>query len=697
MQFTMGLTVCMVIGVIFMFLRNGSATLIPSITLPISIVGTFSVMYVLDYSLDNLSMMALILSVGFVVDDAIVMLENIVRHLEKGATKLQAALIGSREVVFTIVSMTLSLAAVFIPVLFMGGIMGRLFREFGVTICAAILISGLVSITLTPMLCSLFLKPGKVHKDGRLYALVLRFYDWSLRWVLRHRLVICFVFLVVLAGTYHLYSVIPKGFIPDQDNDQMYLNTEAAQGTSFDEMVQLTQRVSDIVRRDPNIESFQASAGGSAGGPGSNSANTGRMWVQLVPRAKRALSAAQVIEELRPKVSNIPGMRVYMNLPQTIRMGGRGSKSNYELTLMSPDTADLYTEGEKLQKLMVGLPSVIDVTSDLQLRNPRVKLEIDRDKAAALGINAQDIQSALYQGFGPSWVSTIYAPTSQYKVILELLPKFQEFPDSLSLLYLRSPQGSLVPLSAITKVGRDAGPLTINHSGQLPSVTIAFNLRPGFALGEAVAQVRELADRTLPARMTAIFTGTAQAFQASLKNLPLLIIIAILVVYIVLGVLYESYVHPITILSGLPSAGFGALLTLLVFKVDLSIYAFVGLMMLVGIVKKNAIMQIDFARDAERAGKSPTEAIYEGCLVRFRPIMMTTMAAMLGAMPMAVGYGAGSEARRPLGLTVVGGLFFSQLMTLYLTPVVYTYLSQLAEFLTKQRRSGRGQLAPAES
>ena len=477
----------------------------------------------------------------------------------------------------------------------------------------------------------------------------------------------------------------------------MYVSTEAAQGTSFQEMAALTQRVSDIIRSDPNIESFQASAGGGQGGPGPSSGNQGRMYVQLVPRAQRKLSSAQVIEQLRPKVSSIPNLRVFMNLPQSIRVGNRSSKSTYELTIQAPDTTDLYTEGEKLQKLIVGLPAVSDVTSDLQLRNPRVKIDIDRDKAASLGVNAQDIQSSLYQGFGPSWVSTIYAPMAQYKVLLELLPQYQQHPDSLSLLYLKSPQGSLVPLSAVTTVRQDAGPLSINHSGQLPSVTISFNLKPGFALGEAVEQVKDLADRTLPARMSSSFTGTAQAFQSSLKNLTLLIVIAILVVYIVLGVLYESYVHPITILSGLPSAGFGALLTLIVFKVDLSIYAFVGLMMLVGIVKKNAIMQIDFARDEERMGKPPAEAIYQGCLVRFRPIMMTTMAAMLGALPMAIGYGAGSEARRPLGLTVVGGLFFSQLMTLYLTPVVYTYLSQLTEWLTKwkQRRGARGRLAPA--
>jgi HAE1 family hydrophobic/amphiphilic exporter-1 len=687
-QFTMGVTLSLVIMVIFLFLRNASATMIPAMALPLSIVGTFSAMYVLKYSLDNLSMMALVLSVGFVVDDAIVMLENIVRHLERGETPLQAALNGSREVGFTIVSMTLSLAAVFIPVLFMAGILGRLFKEFAVTICVAILISGLVSITLTPMLCSRFLRRTDERKQGRLFRLLFRVYEWSLRWVLQHRPVMAGVFAVILALTGYFYVKVPKGFIPDQDIDQMFVQTEAAQGTSFQEMAALQRKVCDILRADPNIETFNSSVGGMSMS-GANTLNTGRMYMQLVPRTKRKLTSAQVVEELRPKLSNFPGIRVFMTLPPVIRIGTRFSKSSYELTVQGPDTAELYQQSEKLEQAMSRLTAVTDVTSDLQLKSPRVNVEIDRDKAASLQINAQDIESALYEGFGPSWISTIYAPVAQYKVLLELQPKYQQHSDSLSLLYLKSPQGQLVPLDAITKVTRDAGPLLINHSGQLPSVTISFNLRPGFALGEAVDQVKELADRTLPARMQTTFTGAAAAFQSSLKNLSLLLIIAIMVVYIVLGVLYESYVHPITILSGLPSAGFGALLTLIIFKVDLSIYAFVGLMMLIGIVKKNAIMQIDFALNAERThGKTPAEAIYEGCLTRFRPIMMTTMASMLGALPMSFGYGSGGEARRPLGLAVVGGLLFSQMITLYLTPVVYTYMAAIMQRWNsrKQRR-----------
>jgi hydrophobic/amphiphilic exporter-1 (mainly G- bacteria), HAE1 family len=693
-QVTMGLTMVLVILVIFMFLRNVSATLIPSMALPLSLVGTFSIMYVLHYSLDNMSMMALILSVGFVVDDAIVMLENIVRHLERGEKPLQAALNGSKEIGFTIISMTLSLAAVFIPVLFMSGILGRLFKEFAVTICVAILISGLVSITLTPMLCSKFLRRQKEHKEGRLFRWSFRIYDLSLRWVLRHRPVMAVVFFAVLGATSYFYVIVPKGFIPDQDNDQMYVNTEAAQGTSYDEMVRLTQRVNEALYRDPAVESFQSSVGGNSFGGGAG--NTGRMFVQLLPRSKRPVSAAQVIERLRPKISSFPGMRVYMALPPVIRVGGRGgSKSSYELTVRGPDTKDLYAQAERLQEVVAKLPSVNDVNSDLQIKSPRVNVEIDRDKAAALQINAQDIESALYNGFGPSWISTIYAPVAQYKVMLELLPRYQQFSDSLSELYLKASTGQLVPLDAVTKVTRIAGPLTINHTGQLPSVTISFNLKPGIALGQAVDEIEEAAKKTLPARMSTEFTGTAKAFQSSLSNLSLLLIIAIAVVYIVLGVLYESYVHPLTILSGLPAAGFGALLTLLIFKVDLSIYAFVGLIMLVGIVKKNAIMQIDFAVEAERKeGKSPEQAIYEGCLARFRPIMMTTMAAMLGALPMSLGYGSGGEARRPLGMTVVGGLLFSQLITLYLTPVVYTYMAAIMDRWHKWKQ--RGAAAPGK-
>jgi HAE1 family hydrophobic/amphiphilic exporter-1 len=682
-QTTMAVTLALVIGVIFIFLRNTSATLIPSMALPLSIVGTFSIMYLLNFSLDNMSLMALLLCIGFVVDDAIVMLENIVRHMEHGEKPLQAALSGSKEIGFTIVVMTLSLAAVFIPVLFMGGILGRLFREFAVTITVAILISGMVSITLTPMLCSRFLRPlgagrkGLFHRGtDRFFEGMKQVYGTSLAWVLRHRPVMVGVFFAVLTATGYLYVIVPKGFIPDTDNDVFSVMSEAAQGTSFYQMSQYQQRVTDIIRNDPDVESIMSSCGGSGWG----SANTGRMQVLLKPRRQRQFTVNQVVDRLRPKVSRFPGFRVFMTIPQALRIGGRMSKSSYDFTVQGPDTAELYREAPKLEREIAKIPELVDVTTDMQIRTPRVNLDFDRDKAAALHLNAMQIQSALYDAFGPQWSSTIYAPTNQYRVLLEILPKFQEHADYLSLLQLKSTDGHLIPLNTFANMRNDVGPQTINHSGQLPSVTISFSLKPGIALGDATTKIEDVARRTLPGNMTASFQGAAKTFLSSMNNLSILIVIAIMVVYIVLGMLYESYVHPLTILSGLPSAGFGALLILLIFRVDLNIYAFVGLIMLIGIVKKNAIMQIDFALEAERKeGKKPADAIYEGCLIRFRPIMMTTMAALLGAIPISLGWGAGGEARRPLGLTVVGGLLFSQLITLYLTPVVYTYMAKILE------------------
>ncbi len=679
-KFTMMLTVGLVIMVIFVFLRNIRATLIPSLSLPLSLLGTFSVMYILGYSFDNLSLVALTLSLGFVVDDAIVALENIFRHYEMGKSPLQAAFDGSGEVAFTIVSMTLSLSAVFIPVLFMGGVVGRLFNEFAMTIGTAVLVSGVVALSLIPMLASRFMTRSIAHdmektEEGHkgIWNGIIRFYKGTLTWSVHNTWVTLIISVAVISAMFWLYDTIPKGFVPNEDQDRIMISTEAEQGVGFQSMVERQNVLVKIIQKEvPEIEAFMSRYGGG---------NSGNIMITLKPKNQRKRGAEAIIADLRKKLSNTPGIRVFIQNPPPIQIGARGGKSQYQFTLSSPDTDTLYKFAPVAEAKMSSMTELIDISSDLQISTPEVDIDIDRDQASKHGISIDQIENVLYSAYGTRQVSSIFAPDDQYKVLLEIEPSKRGTPEALSLLYVRSDTGQLVPLDTLIKRKLVAGPQSVNHTGQLPSVTISFNLKSGVALGDAVEAVQKNLNPLFPAGVSGSFQGVAQAFQKSMKGMNLLLILTIFIIYMVLGILYESFIHPLTILTALPFAGFGALFALWIFNIDLSIYAFIGLIMLVGIVKKNGIMMVDFAIEARRKGMSPEDSIIQASVLRFRPIMMTSLTALMAGIPLAVGTGLGCESRQPLGITVVGGIVFSQILTLYATPVFYVWMEKFQTFL----------------
>jgi len=687
-QETLAIAIALVILVIFLFLRKVSATIIPALAVPVSLIGTCAAMYAFGFSINNMTLLALTLSVGFVVDDAIVMLENIVRHVEGGMRPFEAALKGSREIGFTIISITFSLIAVFIPVLLMGGMVGRVFREFAVSISVAIVVSGFVSLTLTPMLCARVLKGYHGEKQNillrnfeRLFELMLRAYEWTLDLVLRAKSIMLGLTLVTIGGTLWLYVVVPKGFFPTEDTGYVVGITEGSTDISFPALSVLQRRVADIVRKDPAVAYVNSTVG--AGGP-NTVGNSGRMLVALKPRKERD-SLATITARLRKNANIVPGIRIFFQPIQNINLGGKLDKSQYQYTLQSNDTATLYRLAPELRDKIAQIPGLLDVTTDLYIKNPQITIQVDREKSAVYGLSVDQVRQELYNAFGARQVATIYSPVNTYQVILEAQPEFQAGPDDLARIYLKTTNGTVVPLSAVTKFEPTVGPLQVNHQGQQPAVTISFNLAPGFSLGQAVDAIQNLErEQRLPATITTGFQGTAQVFQDSLRGQGILILAAIFAAYVVLGILYESFIHPITIISGLPSAGIGAILTLMLFRMDLSVIAMIGIVMLVGIVKKNAIMMIDFAIERRRVGLSAEAAIREAAMLRFRPIMMTTFAAIFGTLPIALGTGAGAELRQPLGVAVVGGLLLSQLLTLYITPVIYLYLDRFDRMLRRR-------------